>query len=115
MSRDIFVQDIPFDAQSVGDIPDGFEPQPLKVTPEHVRAVITAIIQNIVFDSAGWANIVAPGVDIEVTVEDDDPFESFAFSDRSSDRAAADALVGEILDTLDLRAFDVDSESGIFG
>jgi len=62
--RDIYVQDIPFDANSVGDIPDDFEP--------------------------------------------------FAFADRSRDRAAVDELIRSVLDTFDLRTFDVDAEGGIF-
>jgi hypothetical protein len=114
VSRDIYVQDIPFDANSVDDIPEDFEPLPLTVTPDQVRQVIEAAAPGIEFDSAGWANYESDGIDLEVTVEDSEPFESFAFFDRSRDRAAVDELIRSILDTLDLRAFDVDAEDGIF-
>jgi hypothetical protein len=114
VSRDIYVQDIPFDANSVDDIPDDFDPLPLRVTPEQVREAIAAAAPGIEFDSAGWANYESDGIDLEATVEDSEPFESFAFLDRSSDRAAADELIRSILDTLDLRAFDVDADGGIF-
>jgi hypothetical protein len=112
--RDIYVQDIPFDANSVGDIPDDFEPLPLAYTPEQVREVIAAAAPGIEFDSSGWATYESEGIELEVSVEDSEPFESFAFVDRSSDRAAVDELIRSILDTLDLRAFDVDSDGGIF-
>ncbi|MDQ1550904.1 MAG: hypothetical protein QOD50_326 [Actinomycetota bacterium] len=114
VARDIYVQDIPFDANSVGDIPDDFEPLPLAYTPEQVREVIAAAAPGIEFDSAGWATYETDGIDLEVSVEDSEPFESFAFVDRSSNRAAVDDLIRSILDTLDLRAFDVDSDGGIF-
>jgi hypothetical protein len=114
VSRDIYVQDIPFNANSVDDIPEGFEPLPLRVTPGQVREAITAAVPGIEFDSAGWANYESDGIDIEVSVEDSEPFESFAFLDRSRDRAAVDELIRTILDTLDLRAFDTDAEGGIF-
>jgi hypothetical protein len=112
--RDIYVQDIPFDANSVGDIPDDFDPLPLAYTPEQVREVIAAAAPGIEFDSSGWASYESDGIDLEVSVEDSEPFESFAFVDRSTDRAAVDELIRSILDTLDLRAFDVDAEGGIF-
>jgi hypothetical protein len=114
VARDIYVQDIPFDANSVDDIPDDFEPLPLAYTPEQVREVVAAAAPGIEFDSSGWATYESDGIELEVSVEDSEPFESFAFVDRSSDRVAVDELIRSILDTLDLRAFDVDSDGGIF-
>jgi len=87
---------------------------PLRVTPDQVREAIAAAIPAIEFDSAGWASYEQDGIDVEVSVEDSEPFESFAILDRSRDRAAVDELIRTILDTLDLRAFDTDADGGIF-
>jgi hypothetical protein len=114
VSRDIYVQDIPFDANSVDDIPADFEPMALRVSPEQVRDAIALTLPGIEFDSSGWANYETDGIDLEANVEDSEPFESFAFLDRSRDRVAVDELIRTILDALDLRAFDTDADGGIF-
>ncbi len=55
-----------------------------------------------------------PGVDVEVHVAEASPLESFALHVRADEAGAADAFVGRLLERLGARAFDPESESGIF-
>ena len=115
VSRDIFVQDIPPDVHSVGEIPDDWMPAPLPCSLEQVRKAILAIASDADFSDPSWGRIVRPGVDIEVNLGDADVLASFAFHVRGSDVAASEMLVADVLAILGLRAFDPEGdESGIF-
>lgn len=112
MSWDIFVQDLPRDARTTADIPDDFTPQPLGP-----RAQIIQRIKEVepLADSSdvSWGNIEAPNFGIEISLGSNEELSSFAFHVRG-DGVAARAVVQKILQHLDLRACDPDSESGFF-
>jgi hypothetical protein len=114
VSRDLFVQDIPADAQSVDDIVDDWLPKDLPFGRRAVIDAVLAIAPGADFTDPNWGRIDAPGVAIEVNLSDDEPLRSFAFHVRASDQAAADQLLRAILNRLGVRAFDTYSESGIF-
>jgi hypothetical protein len=114
MSRDIFIQDIPAAAKSPGDIPDHFVPQALPFRADHVRSVISALRPDAAFGPGGSGTIEGDGIDIDLQIADEDPLESFALFDRSSDRDAADRLITLVLSELGVRAFDMDQDDGMF-
>jgi hypothetical protein len=115
MSRDIFVQDIPSGVVSAEAIPDDWMPARLHCSADQVRDTVLAVAPDADFSDPTWGHLVRPGVDIEVGLGDSDVLESFAFHVRSSDFAAAEALIAEVLARLGLRAFDPEgSDSGIF-
>jgi hypothetical protein len=115
MSRDIFVQDIPGGVVRVEDIPDDWTPAPLPCTSDQVRATVSAVAPEADFSDPTWGRIVRPGVDIEVNLGDSDVLDSFAFHVRSTDPAAAEVIIADVLARLGLRAFDPEgSDSGIF-
>ena len=59
-------------------------------------------------------HVTLPGVVVEVNVTDESPLESFALHVRAADPGAADAFIARLLDRLGARAFDPESDSGIF-
>jgi hypothetical protein len=111
MSWDIFVQDIPGTARSVADIPDDFSPRPIS-SPSRVLDAIRAAAPFADVSDPTWVRLDAPGVSIEVSLGTDDPLDSFAFHVHGGDCSAG--VVADILDRLQLRAFDPASDSGIF-
>ena len=117
MSRDIYVQDLPPEADAIRDIPDGWIPGPLPFTAADVIAAVRELLPGADFSDPTWGHVVFPGVDIEVSVSDANPLKSFALHVRASDVAAADAFVGALLRRLKVRAFDPEGApaSGIFG
>lgn len=115
MSRDIFVQDIPQGVGSTAEIADDWQPQALPFDRQRVIDAVTKLVPSADFSDPSWGNVELPGVDIEVNVGDSSPLDSFALHVRSSDRAAADSFIAELLQDLGVRAFDTASESGIFG
>lgn len=114
MSRDIFVQDVPQGISSVEEIPDGWEPQPLPFGHAEVLQAVRDIAPGADSTDPEWLHVTLPGVDIEVNVTDVSPLKSFALHVRATDRRAADTWVCRLLDRLGARAFDPESESGIF-
>lgn len=115
MSRDLFVQDLPDGVTSVDRIPNDWRPRPLPFGPARVVDVVRELAQDVDATDPEWLHVVLPDVAIEVNVSDTTPLMSFALHVRGADRAAADAWVGRLLDRLGVRAFDPESESGIFG
>ena len=115
MSRDIFIQDIPESAQSVEDIPDGWLPQPLSFGQAEVVSAVSAIAPGADVSDPGWLHVELPGVSIEVNVSDESPLMSFALHVRANDQRSANGFISTLLGRLGVRAFDVDSPSGIFG
>ncbi len=117
MSRDIFVQDLPVGAYGVADIPDDWMPQSLPFGGDFVVATLSELVPSADFTDPTLGHISLPGVDIEVSLGDEDPLHSFALHVRASDAAAADILIARVLQALGVRAFDPEGapESGIFG
>ncbi len=112
MSRDIFVQDIPADVREVSDIADDFRPQSIG-SRDQIIAVISQIAPDADFSDPAWGTVDRDGYSIEVNLGEEARLTSFAFHVRDA-TGEADQLVAEILSTLDLRAFDSASDSGIF-
>lgn len=111
MSWDIFVQDIPRLATSVDEIPDDFIPGPIAS-----RAVILDAIQAVLpfadVSDPSWIRIDSQGVALEISIQEADPVESFAFHVRGGEHSIG--AIAEILARLGLRAFDPQAQSGIF-
>ena len=113
MSRDIFVQDLPAGVRSVADIPDDFVPQPLGVTRSQILAAIQAEAPEYDARDPTWITLDSPGkYDIEISIGNREPIKSFAFHVRGG--RESELLIKRILDRLDLRALDPESESGVF-
>ena len=111
MSWDIFVQDIPKDAVSVADIPDDFEPSSIGERQE-IIGKIRSIIPTANFKDPAWGIIDGPDYSIEVNLGKDEILDGFALHIHGG--SLSPFLVDEILSCLGLRAFDLNSESGIF-
>lgn len=114
MSRDIFIQDIPVGIVSVEAIPDGWMPEPLPFGHAEVVEAVRSLVPDADVSDPAWIRLEVPGVDVEVNVANKSPLESFALHIRASDRQAADVLIERLLQKLGARAFDSESESGIF-
>ena len=114
MSRDIFVQDIPPGISDVEDIPDDWWPQPLPFGHAEVVDSVRELAPEADATDAEWMHVTLPGVDVEVNVSEESPLRSFTLHVRATDQRAADAWVSRLLDRLGARAFDPESESGIF-
>ena len=111
MSWDIFVQDIPKDAVSVADIPDDFEPCSIGARQE-IIGKIPSIIPTANFEDPAWGIIDGPDYSIEVKLGKDEILDGFSFHIRGG--SLSPFVVANILATLNLRAFDPNSESGMF-
>jgi hypothetical protein len=111
MSWDIFVQDLPRDAQTVKDIPKGFVPASLGQ-----RSTIIAKMKEVVpsadFSDPSWGVIDGDGWSIEVNVGKREECRGFAFHVRGGDAAAG--VVAAILEHLNLRALDGRTTGGFF-
>jgi hypothetical protein len=114
VSRDIFVQDIPKGVVSVEEIPDDWMPQPLPFGHAEVVEAVRELAPGADTSDPEWMHVTLPGLDVEVNVADESPLESFALHVRAADRSAADAFIGRLLERLGARAFDPESETGIF-
>lgn len=115
MARDIFVQNIPESAQSVEDIPDDWAPRPLPLNQADIASAVSEIAPEADVRDPGWMQVEMPGVSIEINVGAELPLMGFAMHVRATDREAADDFISALLCRLGVRAFDVDSDSGIFG
>jgi hypothetical protein len=116
VSRDIFVQDIPRDVQSVQEIPDDWVPDALPFAASDVIAAVHELAPAADFSTPTWGHVVLPDVDVEVSLPDEVPLQSFALHVRATD-AAADDFIDALLTRLKVRAFDPEGApvSGIFG
>jgi hypothetical protein len=110
MSRDIFVQDLPRSARTVADIPNDFVPRPLGPSDEIIEK-IRRVAPDADFSDIEWGRIKGPTYSIEVNIRRAETVQGFAFHVRG---VGADALIAEILRSLDLRALDVASPTGFF-
>lgn len=111
MSWDIFVQDLPTNAQSVRDIPDDFEPRPLGSRAEVVRR-IHEVVPSANFSDPSWGTFNGPGFSVEFNVGDADEVDAIALHVRGGDPAAG--FVADLLVRCGWRALDTASESGFF-
>ena len=113
MSRDIFVQDIPPGVTAVAEIPQDFEPRMLPCSRSEVIRVIRSLAPHANASDAAWVTIESNGsYHIEVNLGAEEALDSFAFHVRGG--VEAEILISRILRELGLRAFDVDSDCGIF-
>lgn len=87
MSWDIFVQDIPADARSVGDIPNDFSPLPIGPVSRILDA-IRAAAPFADFSDPTWIRLDRPGVSMEISVQNEEPIRGFAFHIRGGNASA---------------------------
>src|SRR5262249_1698501 len=111
MSFDIFVQDIPAEAQSADEIPEDFEPKPIG-SRDAVLAAIRRVAPEVNFASPEWGTYDGDGCSLEVGLGLDDPMNGFAFHLRGNEEGLF--LVADILNELGVRAFAPGTESGLF-
>ena len=109
MSWDIFVQDLPRDAATVADIPQGFEPASIGRRAD-IIAKIKEIVPSADFADPSWGMIEGESWSVEVNIGRNETCTGFAFHVRGSDEAVA--VVAAILDHLNLRA--IDGQTGEF-
>src|ERR1700746_942605 len=111
MSWDIFVQDLPKDAQSIEDIPQDFQPGPI-LPRTRIVEVFKEGAPCTDFSDPKWWRIRCDGFSIEVNIGVEDPSNGIALHIRGSGDAAG--LVAEILRRLGVRALDTASDTGFF-
>jgi hypothetical protein len=111
VSWDIFVQDLPPDAETVAEIPDDFRPAPLMARSALIER-IRGVVPEADFGDPTWGRIEGPGLSIEDNIGDADPVRGFAFHVRGGDMAVG--IVANVLERLGLRALDPGSGSGFF-
>jgi len=111
VSWDVYVQDIPADVSSVGDIPDDFNPRSLGPRAEILRA-IRAVLPFADYSDDSWVQVNLPEISMEISIGKDDPVDGFAFHVRGG--ALSGAVIAEILVQLGARAIDPQAENGLF-
>ena len=111
MSWDIFVLDLPRDAQRIEDVPDDFEPRPLGKRSEIIRK-IQEVFPTADFSDPSWGDIDIDDWSIEVNMGKEEECKDFALHVRGG--AGAVGAVAAILEKLNLRALDSASETGFF-
>jgi hypothetical protein len=111
MSWDIFVQDIPREANSPADIPDNFKPKPVGLRSD-VIGKIGAVVPDVDFSDPSLGIFDGPGFSIEIDLGKEELLDGFVFHVRGGDLAAF--VIADILEQLDLRAFDPNSATGMF-
>jgi len=108
---DVFVQDLPPGIDSIADIPDDFRPASLGPREAIVAGILT-VVPDADFADPTWGRIEGPDYSIEVNVGPEDPVQGFAF--HIGGGAMAAGIVADILETLDLRALDPQSDTSLF-
>lgn len=106
MSWDVYVQDIPPDATTPADIPDGFRPVGLGLAREAVIAAARQVGGEVDASDPAWATWQGAGYDIEMNLGDE-PVDSFAMHCRGEVDACRRAAEG-LVETLGVRAFVVE-------
>ena len=114
VSRDIFVQDLPPGIATLEEIPDDWMPRPLPFGHAEVVEAVRQLAPDADVSDPEWLRVSRPGVDVEVNVSTARPLQSFALHVRAANRSDADAFIEGLLRRLDVRAFDSESETGIF-
>jgi hypothetical protein len=111
MSWDIFVQDIPRSVNHIDDMPTDFEPRPLGQRAEVVQRILK-VVPSVDFTDPSWGVIEGPDYSVEMNLGDEEEISAITLHVRGGDAAAG--LVSELLTQCEWRAFDPESESGIF-
>lgn len=109
MSWDIFVQDLPADAQTLEDIPADFKPAAIVKRSEIIEK-IKEIAPTANFSDPSWGLIEGNGWSIEVNLGSEEECTDFALHVRGAETAVG--AVEAIITSLGLRA--VDSQTGDF-
>ena len=86
MSWDIFVQDLPPDAESVADIPSDYQPKSLGPR-DALIAKIREIVPSADFSDPSWGHIEGERFSIEVNLGQASVVDSFAFHVRGGEEA----------------------------
>lgn len=107
MSWDIFVQDLPPDAQTVDQIPHSFVPAPIGNRSE-IICKIKEIVPFADFTDPAWGEIETADYSIDINLGDKEVLMGFAFHVRGGDETVK--IIADILDHLGLRGL----ESGEF-
>lgn len=111
MSWDLFVQDLPPGISSTDEIPDDFSPQPIG-RRNKIQQAILAAVPTADFSDPAWGNFEGDGFSIEINLGDEEVLGSFALHVRGS--GDAPRVIQRILDSVNLRALDTSSPSGLF-
>lgn len=112
MSWDIFAQDIPPDVKHVDEISSDFETRLIRDRSRVLKA-IRLVAPGADMSDPSWVRIDDPtSFSIEVNLGNDERLTSFAFHVRGGEEAAV--VVAAIFSELRLRAFDPQSETGLF-
>ncbi len=111
MSWDLFVQDIPKGVSHVDDMPESFEPRPLGQRAELVEQ-ISKVVPSVNFCEPSWGVIEGPDFTVELNLGEEDEVSAITLHVRGGDAAAG--LVSDLLTQCNWRAFDPESDSGIF-
>lgn len=111
MSWDVLAIDLPPGAESLDDIPEGFEPRPLGKRSE-IIAKITAAMPTADFDDPSWGHISGVGWHIEVNIGNDETCENFMLHVRGGEGSVA--AVATILEAVGVRALDLGSGGPFF-
>ncbi len=111
MSWDLIVQDLPAGVDNVDDVPEDYVPKVIGRRSE-IIAKIMEVAPMADFSDPSWGVIDSDGFSMEVSMGDEEECEGFALHIRGGD--AAIGLAADIIDHLGLRAFDPQSDTGIF-
>lgn len=111
MSWDIFVQDLPSGIRSIKEIPADFKPRPIGSRAEIIKKILEAC-PDADFSDPTWGVIEGSGYSIEVSIRAEEACMGFALHVRGGE--VVTGVIAAILDRLDLRAIDPESDTGLF-
>jgi len=97
--------------QSTDTAPIDWVPGPLPPRADIVRTIL-AIDPSADASDPAWVRVDGPGFSVEVNIGDEMPLTQFALHVRGGDQAVG--FIATLLETLQLRAFDPGSGTGIF-
>ena len=103
MSWDVFVQELPIEAQSVAEIPDDFRPGTIGQRGEIIDAIL-GVFPEADFSEPSWGTIDQDGFSIEINLGAAEQVSSFALHVRGGGNAP-DAIES-LLKALRMRALD---------
>jgi hypothetical protein len=103
MSYDIFVQDLPPEAETLGDIPSDFKPASIGERSTIIEK-IKVVVPDADFSDPSWGRILGDDWSIEINMGANEHCSGFAFHIRGG--AGAFGVVEAILQALKLRALD---------
>jgi hypothetical protein len=112
LSWDIFVQDLPRDAESIADIPADFRPKPIGNRADVVRQ-IKEVVPGADFSDPSWGRIEADDWSVEVNMGTNEECNGFALHVRGGD--AVVGVIAAVLDHLNLRALSQTGEFFVAG